>query len=369
MHLVTLKDYFAIQFSRTSGTHHAAFEPGKPYLLSNYQFAKLTEAQSACVARASVADSRFTNFNALVERGSVLFWSGAGGFGDQMMAWPVARLLSKLGHRVHVMVDPGLMLTWCGFPWVESIVQAPAYYSEVKLYDHHCLFETVTNADEHPDQLHPVDSMLKRIGLDPAQVDAADKVVKPHFTRSELAGAEQMSQGKKFAIYQLASAGDSRSLSPERSADVLHALATAFPDWHWLAAYDPFLKYGYQLKAEALSVPNVSVRFLPNLRLLWALTSQAQVVVAPDSMMVHAAGSFGVPCVGLWGPTDPATRAKYYQNHLAIWKRQTCPASPCFQHSALPACCPDRATRECCEPLLQITPDEVVAAVKTITGS
>jgi ADP-heptose:LPS heptosyltransferase len=108
--------------------------------------------------------------------------------------------------------------------------------------------------------------------------------------------------------------------------------------------------------------------FFQNLRDLWALSSQAAVVVSPDSMMVHVAGSMNIPCVGLWGSIDPQVRIKYYKNHVALWKREVCPVSPCFQHyNVFPDFCPTKE-HEQCGVLCSIAPDEIVNAVKTLLG-
>jgi ADP-heptose:LPS heptosyltransferase len=236
------------------------------------------------------------------------------------------------------------------------------------LYKHHVLFEVVTNADEHADQPHPVDAMLTRIGLDPAQIDAELKVVRPGFTDGEIAQAQAEVAGRKLGIYQMSAAGKIRSFGPDQSIANLTELAKAFPDMHWIALFDTFVDNSYRMKAEACGCDNVRPMFFQNLRELWALTSQAALVVSPDSMMVHVAGCMNIPCVGLWGSTDPRVRVKYYKNHVALWKHEACPAAPCFQHHSLfPEYCPTRA-QEQCGVLYSIAPEEIVNAARTLLG-
>jgi ADP-heptose:LPS heptosyltransferase len=92
------------------------------------------------------------------------------------------------------------------------------------------------------------------------------------------------------------------------------------------------------------------------------------VVVSPDSMMVHVAGAFGTPCVGMWGPVAPERRTCYYKGHHPIFHREFCPHCPCFVYSAaFPKYCPPRpSTRTTCDVLAGISPEEVIEMVKKV---
>jgi hypothetical protein len=53
---------------------------------------------------------RIRNFDIRVRNftdNRVLLYNGSGGYGDQILTWPVARLLNGLGFKVHVLCDPG----------------------------------------------------------------------------------------------------------------------------------------------------------------------------------------------------------------------------------------------------------------------
>jgi hypothetical protein len=372
MYIVTFSEPVFVQFSKVTGAHTIAFEPHKPYVTSASQFHWLLELNEVkgVIYRKSLLESRLTPFNVLASNNDkskpLLFWTGTGGFGDQILSWPAAYVLHRLGYHVHVMVDPGNAVCWWGFEWVKSIFHLPVYLDTILLYGHHALFEVVTNLDEHLDQLHPVDAMLARVGLDPDQVDPELKVVRPCFTHGELARAQAAKGSKKLGIYQLAASKKTRALSPARSVQILTALADAFPDFNWLALFDGMLDPLYRLKVELCGRDNVKPAFFQNLRDLWALTSQAELVVAPDSMMAHVAGSMNIPCVGLWGTIDPSRRVKYYRNHIALWKKEKCHFCPCYHHGdTFPTFCPARESQEC-QVLASIDPDEVVSAAKVL---
>src|SRR4051812_25539972 len=94
------------------------FEPLKPYVISNNQYSRLiSDDLSKIVYRTSALEPRLTNFHvkAFNEHSKkLLFWTGAGGYGDQILAWPVAHLLSRIGFEVHLLVEAGHTVCWWG---------------------------------------------------------------------------------------------------------------------------------------------------------------------------------------------------------------------------------------------------------------
>ena len=202
---------------------------------------------------------------------------------------------------------------------------------------------------------------------------AEQKVVRPQFTEGELGSlVTLLKKGKKVGLYQLSAANPVRCLPVNDSVFMLLKLAEATPETHWLALYDEFVPKEYKETLEAAIVErkleNVQAFVSPNLRELWALTEHVSVAVAPDSMMVHIAGVFGTPCVGLWGPMNPQCRMKYYKNHLPLWHKEFCPHAPCFAYSnVFPKYCPPRPdARKSCDVLAGISPSEVIAAVQKV---
>ena len=104
----------------------------------------------------------------------------------------------------------------------------------------------VVNMDEHQDQLHPVDQMLFKLGIDPNLIPAEEKVVRPNFTQTEMGSLSRFMQMKKqIGLYQLSAANPVRCLPVNDSAFMLVKLAQETPDIHWLAPYDEFVPADY----------------------------------------------------------------------------------------------------------------------------
>ena len=361
---------------KSAGSSSVVFEPFKPYVVSQVQLQKIMGDENLKTRVFKITDlaPRVKNFHVAARSSStqsLLLYAGSGGYGDQILAWPFAHILSKMGFEIHIMVDPGNEMCWWCFPWVKSIVTVPMPWEQFKLYSYHVLFETCANHDEHPDQLHPVDTMLEKVGIPHLSINPDQKAVRPAFFPQEIARVRQFKPDAKVALYQLAASTPVRSLPADESAFLLGCLAQEFPDWTWIGLYDEFVHETYHNAATDLKLPNVEVATFSVLRDLWILAQRAEVIVSPDSMMTHVAGTSGIPCVGLWGPTSPMHRVRYYRHHVPVFPREKCPISPCFYTGGVfPAYCPPSTVgRTACEVLMGVKPQAVFDAVKTARAS
>ena len=377
VNILTFAEPLSILFRKSAGSQTAVFEAKKPYLLANAQVDRIMHDPNVQnrLYKISRVDTRIVNahVDAFKKGDRLLLFNGSGGYGDQVMTWPVARYLANMGYDVHILTDPGNNVCWWGFDWVKTVNTLPILWETVKLFDHFLHWEAVANMDEHQDQEHPIDMMFRKIGIDPDTVPADQKLVWPSFTMSELGTLKSIfSKNKRIGLYQLTSANPVRALSPNDSTFMILKVAAAYPDTHWLCLHDEFVDPVYKdtvvAEAAKLGLTNVEPFTAPNLRELWALTEHVSVVIAPDSMMVHVAGAFGTPCIGLWGPVSPSSRVKYYKNHHPIWHKDFCPHSPCFVYSnTFPRYCPPRpAKRNVCDVLAGIGPGEVIDLIAKV---
>jgi ADP-heptose:LPS heptosyltransferase len=241
----------------------------------------------------------------------------------------------------------------------------PILQGQLEMWRHLAFMEAVVNCDEHPDQLHPVDTMLRKFGIDPATIDPALKVITPVFTPGERQRALALRPQGRFGVYQLATTSPTRSMSPDQAISTLNALATQHRNVSWLVIYDRFVPEATVARAKAIRLPNVAVRTFNSIRVIWAIVATADVCVGPDSMLIHIAGSMGTPTVGLWGPMRPSSRVKYYRNHIPIWHQSSCQFAPCFKVAReFPRYCPPMPEpRQVCAVLGDISGEEVCDAV------
>lgn len=91
-----------------------------------------------------------------------------------------------------------------------------------------------------------------------------------------------------------------------------------------------------------------------------AVLTTCDVVVAPDSAMVHLAAALDIPCVGLYGPIPPELRGSGKMSGLF----GKAPCAPCFFHADYPQQFPANmpcAEKGYCVALAQIEPELIVA--------
>lgn len=343
-------------------------EPGVDYVFSIGQHAWLTRSKCMqTVHRVSHLEPRVRNFVAppYGGGGSLIFYAGAGGYGDQLMAIPVARMLADLGFVVTVLVDPGNQVCWYHLPFIKAVLPLPIPYADFKLFDHHCLLQLVTNVDEHGEQWHPVDAMLYRIGIDPRTVTADRKVVAPVITPEEMAKAVEFVGGRRIGLYQMGGSGENRRLRSDASRHLFMGLAEQIPDLVWLGLYDHHIPGEYYAPLPVDAPGNAQLFTFQSLRQLFAVATLCEVGVSIDSLLVHLLGSFGKPCIGLWGQMYPPLRIRYYRNHTTIWNRDACSQSPCLRYKpGLEKCPPSAKLERQCLCLKEVEVEQVAMAVR-----
>ena len=73
---------------------------------------------------------------------------------------------------------------------------------------------------------------------------------------------------------------------------------------------------------EILEARNLDVRKIA------ALMNRAELIMCPDSAILHLAGALKKPSLSFFGPTDPRARINYYPGSVAIWPAQKLACAP-----------------------------------------
>lgn len=372
MKIVTFKELVRYGFAKTASGGAGTLLAGRDYVMSDNLFnVLLTEENRPKLYKVSDLRSRTRPFHIKAAKpgSTVLFHNASGGYGDQLLTWPIIKALADNGVKPVVLVELGNETCWSNMPWIYDVVTIPMTFAAWDRFDHHIFFDGVVNFDEHQTQGHPVDIMLQGCGFSPD--DAVQKVVPPSFTEEEMRNAMSWNPDKRLAFYQLSASLNTRSLSPDSSVNILRGLATEFPQLHWVALYDEHNNKAYPeaVTTHLSNYSNVTLHQHPSLRELMAMVQRAAVTVGPDSFMVHACGVQSAPCVGLWCTIDPKNRVKYYENHEAVFETGACKHSPCyFSFGGFPNYCPSKENRQECSLMSAITVERVVQAVKKVTA-
>jgi heptosyltransferase-2 len=76
-----------------------------------------------------------------------------------------------------------------------------------------------------------------------------------------------------------------------------------------------------------------------------AVIRRCQLFVGNDSGLLHVASACKVPCVAIFGPTNPTWVRPWRTPHIVV--NRNLPCSPCFHYSSRPLSCPARLDYAC----------------------
>lgn len=116
-----------------------------------------------------------------------------------------------------------------------------------------------------------------------------------------------------------------RSAEPYRDAPQLLAIARTLSERYSVLVFDnrPIPR----LPSDAF----VAISDQP-LQVVIALIGRLDAVITCDSLAVHLAGAYGVPCVALFGPTGGTVRCDHYPSVTVVDARASLDCIPCWRH-------------------------------------
>ncbi len=96
-----------------------------------------------------------------------------------------------------------------------------------------------------------------------------------------------------------------------------------------------------------------------------AFLSRLELLIGPDSSLVHFAGALDIPTVALYGPFPGAVRTKYYPRCVTLEGRYAVrpgleECAPCFKHGPNP--CPEAGEDGASPCLRNVEPEAVIRA-------
>ena len=154
--------------------------------------------------------------------------------------------------------------------------------------------------------------------------------------------AQQIKSGAFLAV-QASAAESYRSWSG--MAEAARSLADLMP----VVVFDD--KPQKEFDQLALAHGNVRLAVGLDLATSLALACRAKLILAPDSAFVHLAGARGLPCVGVFGPTDGALRMGAYPRTVAVSRRAELPCMPCWRNQATPCTLISAMSSQCMDSL------------------
>jgi len=279
-----------------------------------------------------------------------------GGIGDVLMTTPITKALKMLIPRCHLVYATDLQYAQGALgqviehnPYVDELTNA-AHIVDGE-YDY-IVDITTTGLDREKSGAIPpnrIDMFAEAVGVDVASDPLPVYIIKEEEREWANKEIEQLigprTDDTKIIAIQ-ARSNDARRTWPLESVEELaHILAQN--DMH-VFLFD----WGHTVERWKEVNPNLHYILDTELPQVAALIEQCDVVVCPDSAILHLAGALQKKIVTVFGPVPPESRINYYANATAVTKNLPC--SPCWYN---PRCIKSEGNKLSC--LTTVSPKEV----------
>ena len=283
-----------------------------------------------------------------------------GGFGDLLFCTPSIHEIKRRWPtaEVHVCVYSMFQDILFANPEVDKIVSYPISLDDAEEYHAWIFLENVIEGNPEAEKLHAVDVVAKRIGL--THLD--EKAMRYELTEEEKLWALDKfprTNAKRIAI-QVEASGRARTYPGNLMTEVIIRLAQKSREVYLL---------GTPYKVKTRSTPLVRNLMIENLsfRQSVAAMTACDVVLGPDSVMVHIAGALQMPALGLYAAFPWTLRTAYAPTVQAIQGHGGCDLAPCFYHGSqlapnFPFNGPCNKSQRC-EPMARIQPERIIATL------
>lgn len=359
-----------VTFSRGVRIQAVDVDAGEPVLFPDGTAAKIATAYPRIVNVAGV-DGYYRKYEGQPLDGRSLLLVRHGGFGDLLFLTPLLRYLDeRYKHR-------GLAVA-CGRRYhnvllrnrsVRRIFTYPVKLKDFVSYYYQLFYEGTLETSTDP-ALHAVDLMARHAGVADVGDRRLEYDVEPALARKAkniLRDELRVTPADTTVGLHLRASSPIRTYPLEHSLAVAAALGAAGARVFLLGAKGDWDRTVGQRPPSSLKLANVDdlcgrFRTIDHTA---AFMSRLDLLIGPDSSLVHLAGVFNLPTVALYGPFPGAVRTKYYPRCVTLEGRYaTSPGAeecaPCFRHGANP--CP-RAGSDGASPCLRnLDPETVVRA-------
>jgi ADP-heptose:LPS heptosyltransferase len=314
-------------------------------------------------------DGHYRKYEGQPLEGRSLLLVRNGGFGDLLFLTPLLRhldlkykhagLAAACARRYHAVYLRNRR--------VRRIFTYPVRLKDFLSYDYQLCYEgTLENSTDA--ELHAVDLMAAHAGVSDVGERGLEYDVEPALARKAkniLRNELKVRAGDATVGLHLRASSPIRTYPLESSLAVAEVLGAAGARVFLLGAAGDWERTTGRKLSPSPTPPNVD-NLCGRFRTIdhtAAFLSQLDLLIGPDSSLVHFAGALELPTVALYGPFPGAVRTKYYPKCVTLEGRyarapeeEEC--APCFKHGPYP--CPKAGEDRVSPCLGNLAPEKVV---------
>lgn len=292
---------------------------------------------------------------------SVLFLR-MGGFGDLCLLTPVLRehKLRYPNARLGVATMAHYAPVLHGLPYIDEVAPYPVRLDDFYAWDSWVFLENAIENNPLARTTHMTEVFGGIAGVEGILNLLPDYRILP--SEAVAANLKHPRGANKRAGMQVAASGRCR-IYPHRGAVMRELVARG---WEvYLFGQEGDLPKTDRVLDGVVDLTRVGYDFRQSV----AVMNTCDVLIAPDSALLHVAGALGLPAVGTYGPFPWEVRTKHCPTTVALSGNGDC--APCFHHSRpelgrhFPEHCPSKA-KGYCQVLADIDPKRVAAKAEQI---
>ncbi len=274
-----------------------------------------------------------------------------GAFGDSLVITPVLRELKAQGHYVILESSDRGKAVFKNNPYIDEFIYYPKDSKKVEeLAPYWNEQKKKFKADK---QLNFSETLEVALALHPrsprynyskterymlcnknyyeysmkfAGLEGTDFKPQLFFDKTELLDCKQYIRSNKFNILVCMSGSGKQKAYPYTEI-LFGSILNEIPNSHIITVGDMSCKL---LESFASNITNLSGDV--DIRTSMALTNMVDLVISPDTGILHASGCYGTPKIGLLGHTTKENITKHFENDYSIEANPAlCECSPCFR--------------------------------------
>ena len=280
-----------------------------------------------------------------------------GAYGDLLLATPAFREMKRLNPncRITLAAMPNYSAVSLFNRDIDEIIDYPVPFDKLVEYDRVIAVENAIEGRNDSGEHHACDLLAEKIG-----VKLSDRSLVYEVTKDEKAWAAARYErtDKKRVCVQLTASTPCRDYPGHLLTEVVLKLLTK--DIEVFVVGHP---YQSGAKSDKL-LHNCTAEGL-NIRQSIAAMQTCDVLLAPDSVMIHAASALGIKTVGLFGPVHWSNRATSDKLYAIQGSKECKPCNHVItpKHGAFPTHCPSKE-KGFCALLASIPVERVIAKVE-----
>lgn len=261
------------------------------------------------------------------------------GIGDLLMSTPVARFIIEQYPRAIVTyatnlnyLNGALPAVLQHNPYVHSVVDWDAINDSEydAVLDLHC--PCVSHEQPRAAPINRIDLFARHVGIThlsnprPVYVSLQQEVDE---ARVWLNNSIHVRQGDQVVVVNPFASNQQRSVDPALMRNVIGLFRNQCPSVKVIVVThtsDFTNDFSWQPYAHAVA------KDWP-IRKIAALMQCCNLIICPDSALLHMAGALDIPAVGIFGPTDARARVNHYPRACGLWPGMSLSCAPCWYTS------------------------------------